>query len=159
MKHINRFVGRIGGLIIALIMVMTVTQVVSRSLFGVSLESSIEMIGLLLALSVFLGLSPCEENDAHIKVDIVTMRLPRRVMVVLECFVYFIALLTALTITYQIGKETVIAWQTMESIPGSGIRLPTYPAKLVSFFGFLLFDIQLTISFLTRVLRKKPKHR
>jgi TRAP-type C4-dicarboxylate transport system permease small subunit len=151
MKYVNRIVGKIGGAIIALIMLLTVAQVLSRALLGVSIESSIELIGLLLALSVFLGFSPCEEINAHIKVDLLTRRLPGKTSIPLERIMYIIALLVTCTMTYRVGVEAFISWQTLESLPGTRIQFPVYPAKAIGFLGFLLFAVQLFVTLLGKM--------
>ena len=78
MRFFNKIMGSIGGFVVAAMMLLIVAEVSSRLFFKTSIEGSIELECVFFALAVFFGFSPCEEKNAHVRVQLLIMRLPAK---------------------------------------------------------------------------------
>lgn len=151
MKIHNRVMGSIGGCIIALMMLLVVSEVMSRIITGRSIEGVIELVGVSMAMGIFFGFSPCEERDQHVRVELVVRLLPSAVSFVVDIFVYILAITIVLITTYQVGLEALSSWSIREVLPGVTFHVPVYPAKIACFFGYLMFAFELVLNLRDRI--------
>jgi TRAP-type transport system small permease protein len=142
----NRIAATIGSSLIFLIMLLLVVEVVSRMIFGASIEGVIEIVGIFLALSVFAGFSPCEEAKQHVTAELVVQRLPVRVARIVKIVIYILAVVTVAVMSWQTGLDFLNSYSIREALPGAKLQVPVYWAKGGVFVGFLLFLIQLIVS-------------
>lgn len=147
--------GSLGGIIIGLMMLLVVAEVLSRFFLGTSIEGTIETVGIFLALAVFIGFSPCEESDSHVRVNILVRLLPSNAAYVLNIFVYLIAIGIVSITTWQVGLDAYTSLKFREVLPGANIRVPVYPAKVVAFLGYLAFSLQLFVNLIGHIKADK----
>jgi TRAP-type C4-dicarboxylate transport system permease small subunit len=146
----NKFIealGTIGGLAIAAMMMLILAEVLSRLFLNSSIEGTIEIVGIFLSLSVFLGLAPCEQTNHHVRVELLRMRLGYRQRLILDLLSYILALVVVGTMAWQVGLDAYSSFMTREVLPGAELEVPVYPAKISAFIGFFAFGIQLLINF------------
>jgi len=142
----NRILATIGSMLIFLIMILLVIEVVSRFLFGASIEGVIEIVGIFLALSVFAGFSPCEEAKQHVSAQLVVQRLPAPVARIIQLCVYVLAVVTVAVMSWQTALNFYDSYSIREALPGASFQMPVYWAKGGVFIGFVLFLVQLIIT-------------
>ena len=152
----NRISATIGSMLIFLIMILLVVEVVSRFVFGASIEGVIEIVGIFLALSVFAGFSPCEEAKQHVSAQLVVQRLPARAARIVKICVYVLAVITVAIMSWQTALNFFDSYSIREALPGASFQMPVYWAKGGVFVGFVLFLIQLVAS-LIRLCGKPEK--
>jgi len=121
--------------------------VLSRLFLNSSIEGTIEIVGIFLSLSVFLGLAPCEQTNHHVRVELLRMRLGYRQRLILDLLSYILALVVVGTMVWQVGLDAYSSFMTREVLPGAELEVPVYPAKISAFIGFFAFGIQLLINF------------
>jgi len=155
MGFYNRMMGTIGGILIGAMMLLVVTEVLSRLLVGRSIEGTIEIVGIFLALAVFFGFSPCEEEKSHVRVELLLRRLPESFSFVLNTGAYILAIFTVAVMAWQVGLNALSAWKVKEVLPGAKVHVPVYPAKAAAFVGYLAFCLQLCLSFFLIVRSRK----
>jgi TRAP-type C4-dicarboxylate transport system permease small subunit len=151
----NRILATIGSLLIFLIMILLVIEVVSRFVFGASIEGVIEIVGIFLALSVFAGFSPCEEARQHVSAQLVVKRLPARLARIVKMLVYILAVITVAVMSWQTALNFYDSYSIREALPGAKFQMPVYWAKAGVFIGFVMFLIQLIVSLLRPEGRSK----
>ncbi len=147
MKKLIRALGTIGGLAIAAMMMLILAEVLSRLFLKSSIEGAIEIVGIFLSLSVFLGFAPCEQSNHHVRVELIRMRLGDRHRVILDLLSYFLAIVVVVVMAWQVGIDAYSSFVTREVLPGAELEVPVYPAKISAFIGFLAFAVQLLINF------------
>ncbi len=157
MKFINKLFGSAGGILIGAMMLLVVAEVSSRLFWGSSIEGTIEIVGMFLALAVFFGFSPCEEDGKHVRVELVAARLPKKVRDYLDIVVYMIAIVVVAVITWQVGLDTLSSWSIREVLPGAKVQVPVYPAKTAAFIGYLAFFVQLMVSMVGKIKRQRGR--
>lgn len=104
-----------GGLCILAIVVMTVAEVISRRVTGRSLGPVDELSSYLFAAGIALSLAWVLENRAHIRIDILYMRLPRALRIVFD-------ILSLLTLTGFAAILLARGWQVFAISWASGSR-------------------------------------
>ena len=144
--------GSAGGFLVGIMMFLTVAEVLSRIFLKASIEGIIELQCVFFALVVFFGFSPCEEKDAHVKVNLVTIHLPMKFSLPLDIVVYLLAILIVSVSGWQLGLDAATSWEIREALPGAMVQVPVYPAKIAAFVGYLAFCLQLVLHILFRVL-------
>lgn len=154
MRIFNKIMGSIGGILIGLMMLLILAEVLSRLFFGSSIEGTLEIVGIFLALAVFFGFAPCEENNGHVRVDLIVQFLPQRVTFYLDIFVFLIAIAIVAVTAWQVGLDALSSWKFKEVLPGANVRVPVYPAKTCAFIGYFAFYVQLVINLITKIRNK-----
>jgi TRAP-type C4-dicarboxylate transport system permease small subunit len=147
MNKIIKALGTIGGLAIAAMMMLILAEVLSRLFLDSSIEGAIEIVGIFLSLSVFLGLAACEQTNHHVRVELLRMRLSYRKKMILDLLSYFLALVVVGVMVWQVGLDAYSSFVIREVLPGAELEVPVYPAKISAFIGFFAFGIQLLINF------------
>jgi TRAP-type C4-dicarboxylate transport system permease small subunit len=151
MKFLNKLMGSIGGFIVGAMMLLTVAEVLSRLFLKSSIEGSIELGCVFFALAVFFGFSPCEEKNAHVKVELITANLPEKVSFPLEIVVYLLAIIIVSFTSWQVGLDALSAWEIGEVLPGAKVQVPVYPAKIGAFIGYMAFCLQLVVNLISKL--------
>ncbi|MBW1736678.1 MAG: TRAP transporter small permease [Deltaproteobacteria bacterium] len=141
-----KMLGTLGGLAIGAMMLLILAEVLSRLFLGSSIEGTIEIVGMSLALAVFLGFAPCEQSHDHVRVELLRSRLKQRPQLALDIATYLLALLTVGVMTWQVGLDAYSSLLAREVLPGAELEVPVYPAKISAFIGFMAFGGQLLIN-------------
>lgn len=126
---VSRFLSDISAILILLLMGLVVADVFSRSTTGDGVAGLVEYSEVLLVVAVFLGVAYARQTDAHVSMDMVTTRLPRKISAALQAaglvtslicvgIVAWVSLDVALesfrSKEYRLGIERVPVW------PGRG---------------------------------------
>lgn len=77
MKLSYKLVSALAGLLVFALIAITAAAVIARYLLGTPIQWTEEMSALLLIWIVFLGAIACEIEDQHLKIDVITLMLPK----------------------------------------------------------------------------------
>ena len=130
----TRGVSFAGMFLLIPLMLLTSSEVVSRYLWDYPLPGTLELSSYMLSIFILLGVAYTQQAKGHVKVTMLTTRLPRRVRLALE-------MLTTLLSIYIVS---ILAWQGWvvgieEKAVSDMLRIPQMPFKmLVSVAGALL---------------------
>jgi len=89
---ISRVAAVIAAIVLALMMLVTVVDVVGRYFFNSPLKGTWEMVGLLLICAGTWGLGYCQMQRGHISISIILQRFSRRSQAAIRGFTYLIGL-------------------------------------------------------------------
>lgn len=133
--------GFIGAALIAIMMMMTVVDVFMRFAFNSPIAGINELSALSLAMVVGLGLGWAALERAHIKVDLVMDRLPKKIQFVTDAVMYLISLIMAAimmiwTVVDLVGKKG----QTTGSL-----HIPLVPFEWIFWAGLVVFVVCILI--------------
>lgn len=135
----------IGGVILALMMVLIVAEVLLRSLFKLTVPGVIEVAGFMMIAIAFFGMAFTAMMKAHLAVNLVTQNLSRSVQTVLNFFTGFFCLVVVFVIARQAALMVRPMWLIGET---TGVLfLPVYPMFLVVAFGASIFFLVLLANF------------
>ncbi len=142
--HLLRFCGLIAALSTFATMVLVVLNIGGRYIFNKPLTGSLEFTESLLVLIIFMSLALTQYDGGHIRVTLLTRRLPTRVAHAADIFCmlagaafFFWCAYAAWRFAYQSYSIGEYEWGT--------VSFPLYPVKFVVFAGILMLAIQFVL--------------
>ncbi|MFC1909699.1 TRAP transporter large permease subunit [Chloroflexota bacterium] len=147
----------VGCLAIIACVISTVIDVISRSTTNTNIPGNIELIGVLLVIVFFSGMSYTEINNKHVKVDILVNKFSPTAKQVVE--------LSGNLIT--IGIVSIISWQSVlqsNFVRTSGyhtgvLHIPLWPFGIITAFFLALFALTVLINLFQSLDKFKPKRK
>lgn len=129
-------------------------DVILRETRGSGIKGVVEYTEILLTALVFLALADGERTRNHIKLVLVTGLVPRRVAQVMRALGGIVSLVLVSAIAYYSFDRLLTSIETQEFRYGL-LRVPTWPARLAIFIGFLVlaFECLLTVVDHVKALR------
>jgi TRAP-type transport system small permease protein len=144
MRKIIASLGMISGFVLVLIMGLMCAEVFGRYFFNYPILGTVEISSYLLVLFVYCGTSYTQSVDGHIKIDLVTSRIPPRWMKFCKVASHLLSLAVFSLITRQAALAFWKSWQIGE-VRWGAVPLPIYPVKFIVAMGALMLCIQLLI--------------
>lgn len=140
--------------VLACMMMFTVTDVCLRYFFNNPIRASDETTEFLMVVVSFLGLAWCALKGMHIKVSLIVGRFPERTQSIFDTINYIIVIGVCGLLASQLWAETLVVQASGRASDLTGI--PFFPFYFIAGFGyFLLFFI--VISFLVQSITKVLK--
>lgn len=119
----------IAALSIFVLMVVGMIQILGRTLFDFPIYGYIDWIESFAILYAILGISYCQRQGSHIRMDILLVQLRGRGLWLLETLGIVLALLVIGALVYSTWWNFERAWSIGDS--SMDIKLPLWPSKLV----------------------------
>lgn len=141
-QAMTAFATGVAGLFILLTALIVTYEVVMRALFNAPTEWVIEISVYLIVVAGFLGLAVTYADDKHIKVDLLTIKLPAKINKYLELGVNIIALAFSLICLVESWDMASLSF-AIDRTAASSIRMPLWipQSALPIGFGLLLLQI------------------
>ena len=125
----------------------TTLDVILRYVFNAPLPDIFQLTEFMMVGLVFLGIAYVQSIKDHIKIEIVTAWLPKKIQVYLDIFGYIIGLIIFSVITWQSSRLAWEAWITQDYTMGI-VHFPLWPAKSILPIGTFLFCLRLVMDIL-----------
>jgi len=156
-NHLYRFANRISSVTdpvikyffyigiscIVVMMLLTVADVLLRSLFNSPIMGVYEISECFMVVLVFSSLSYTETDQSHVKVDTFYSRFPMRLQGVLDCITNLLGALVLSLIAWTNIKMAYKKW-AFGDITGS-LPIPIYPLHIIIAAGSFLFCLALLV--------------
>ena len=129
------------ALITITIAIIGTVDVMTTNVIKQAIPGAVEMSEAGLALLAFLGLAVASRSGDHIKVDILTNRLPERGQQIFSTIGY---LVTALFFSFWAQQLWFLAKKSVairETVPGL-LQFPLYPIKVIIFLAMTIAAIE-----------------
>ncbi len=120
--------------------ILIVTEIVSRSFFNVSTMIAGEYSGYFYLASVFFGLGYTFKEDGHIRITILTSKLPTKGKKAIDIFAGTITLALLLFILYYTIKMVIESYR-FDMVSETVSETPIYLTQLALPVGLLMFSI------------------
>ncbi len=130
--------------------VLIVTEIVSRSFFNVSTMIAGEYSGYFYLASIFFGLGYTFKEDGHIRITILTSKLSKNKIRVVDIFAGVITLVLTLFILYYSVKMIIESYK-FEMVSETVSETPIYLTQLALPIGLLIFCIAILAFIVKRV--------
>ena len=141
----------IAAVALAIMLFLSVADVIGRSFFLHPIEGTSELVGMLLVITASLGLGYCQLVKGNINIDIFTNRFSRRGQSILNIFSYLMSVAVSVIITWR-GLVMMNQYRT-ETLGSTSATLGIilWPFMLIMSLGFawvaVIFLIDLYHSF------------
>ncbi len=133
----------IGATMLALMMFLTVMDVVLRGLFNRPLSGAFELVEYMMAIMVPFSITYCAEQNGHIAVDLIMDRFSKKIQRATGAFVTF----ATLTFVILIAWQNVLYFMEVKGfqVTSSVLLIPTYPFVIPIFIAFGVFALILVV--------------
>ena len=129
------------AVMVVVMMGMVVIGVALRALRIGYIPANEEFIEFFVALTIYLGAAPLQQEKGHIRVRLVTDHLSGRLKLFSEVVAWFFFLVFFITILWQGWDMALTSWNSGERF--TGVMLPVYPIRFGLVLGCLFMVIQL----------------
>lgn len=131
----------VSALAVATMMSITVLEVITRSLFKVSVPGSYEYVSLMFVYLIYLGLGFSQRRDAHITVGILYDHLPRKARKIVQAVYLSVAFVFFAVLTWTSAESALSAYVMGDTVLGI-IEVKTWWARAGIPIGLALFALR-----------------
>jgi TRAP-type mannitol/chloroaromatic compound transport system permease small subunit len=139
-RPISILIGQIGSCLIAVIMLLTVLDVIGRRLFRKPVTGVYELSEVMLALVVFFTLGYTETLRRNVTIDILVERFPLKIRNIIDSISYVLFLSICCILTWQLCMSTLEAYNTHQLISVM-LGVPIYPVNALATLGCAVFSL------------------
>ena len=134
-----------------LMMVLVVVNVAGRYALNAPVTGTLEITESLLVIIILMALALTQFHDGHIRVTILTRRMPPALSRVAAIFALMLGAAFFLWCSYASWKFAYQSYTVDEAEWGS-ITFPLYPIKFIVFFGIILLAIQFVLDSIIEIV-------
>ena len=143
-QRVNRWVCYVGMFLILPLMLLTTADVIGRAAWARPITGIVELSSYVLDVFILLGLAYTQQVKGHVRVSMLTSRLPPRAQIILEIIVTFLSLFII----------TLLAWQGFvvgfeETAVSDMLRIAQRPFKLLVGVAAFLLCLELLVDLTT----------
>ncbi len=139
-----RACGLISALATFVMMVLVVVNILGRYLFNKPLDGTLEFTESLLVLIIFLSLALTQYDGGHIRVTLLTRRMPKAAAKAATVFCMLAGAVFFTWCAYAAWRFAAQSFSFREQEWGT-IVFPLWPVKFVVFGGILMLAIQFVL--------------
>ena len=130
LSPVTAVVGKIGSGVIAVMMLLTVSDVVGRRAFNQPVYGAYELSELMMVIVTFFTAAHCQFLRGHIKIDLVVSRLRQRTQDVLNSVMHVFLLAAFCLLTWSLCLYAVTESQT--GLTSQLLGIPVFPFIIIS---------------------------
>lgn len=154
----NKFLSRVSGIMasigsasLAVMMCISVADVIGRKFFLAPIEGTAELVGIFLVIAASMGLGWCMLTKGHVRISIVMERMPKKLQIVVDIISYLIGLAATGIIIWQASiRMYEYFFKTLGGITPI-LGLPIWPFMLVMVIGFIWLAVILVIHLIASI--------
>jgi TRAP-type C4-dicarboxylate transport system permease small subunit len=143
-QRINLWVCYLGMLLILPLMLLTSADVIGRAAWARPIPGIVELSSYMLDVFILLGLAYTQQVKGHVRVSMLTSRLPQRAQQSLEIVVTLLSLFIMVLLAWQgwvVGME--------ETAVSDMLRIPQRPFKLLVGVAAILLCLELVVDLMS----------
>lgn len=139
----------IGASILALMMFLTVIDVLGRYIINRPIAGAFELVEFMMAIFVPFAFVYCQKEKSHISVDLVTDRLPKKVQSFLDTITTLLAIVFYALIAWQSFYNIIEEFES--KMTSAVLLIPNYPFMIPSAICFVVLVLLLLLHLLKAV--------
>lgn len=140
-----RILNNIGMAFLLLLMLLITADVLLRAILNRPIRGTNELSEFIMIIVVYFTIAYAQHKKAHISIDLLTSRFPKRAQAMIDSFIYLLSL----------GICSLIAWQSFVYLKrllninrvSDILKLPVAPFSLILGIGFIIFCLVLLLDF------------
>jgi len=116
---------RLGAVILTLMMVLVFTDVFLRYVFNRPLSGSVEIVEIMMALCIALGMAYTGITKGHISVELLVSRFSLKTQAALDVFHFLIATIMFLLMGWKTAQQALVT--SRRHVTTTVLEIPIYP--------------------------------
>lgn len=149
MQRMNRIMAGLSGITLGFIMIFILIDIISRTISRAVLGVS-ELAIFAMIITVYLGLSFCEEKSGHVRVEVFLSHVSPGIRKILNVLSYCFVFIMWGIVAFSVGKYALSAYRNKEAVAGL-MPIVIYPVILVMFICCIFFWIQIGLNLLDNI--------
>lgn len=154
LRWVRRAAALVAGCAMLLMMLAGALDVIGTNFLAKPIPAAFEFMATLMVVVVFFSLALAQAQRAHIRVSIVTDRLPRRLQWVTDSLQFLCNLVFFTLIAWFGWKSGLRSFDVGEYASGA-INWPTYPARFALAIGASLMALQCLYDLISHMLGRR----
>jgi C4-dicarboxylate transporter DctQ subunit len=151
LSKVENWLNLIGVTIIMASMVITVIQIVARYFFNRPIRGETDIVEILMAGILFLGLAYTLRVGGHVGVDIFVNYFKGRTFHIVRLITIVFSLFLFISVTVSAWNFTIKSMNVGDVTPE--IMFPIWPAKLVMTIGAFMITLRFFVQFIQNLLQ------
>jgi tripartite ATP-independent transporter DctM subunit len=143
---VTRVSGGVGAATLAAMMFLTATDVTLRLLFARPIPGSNELTEFMMVLAIFPALAYTGVLKGHIKIELISSRLPQKVQLILGSVTSLIGFCILVLIAWSSAKQGITMLHT-DTVTGA-LKISLFPFYFVAVLGSGLYSVVILEEFL-----------
>jgi len=148
---LQNFGAYLSSFLIIALTILIIIEIVARSFFNVSTMIADEYSGYFYLASIFLGLGYTFKEDGHIRINILTSKLPKKINRYIDIFAGSITLALIIFILYFSIKMLIESYK-YDMVSETVSETPIYLTQLAIPIGLFMFSIAV-LAFLIKKIK------
>lgn len=146
---LSRVVDSAGRAMLALMVILIITDVVQRYFFNRPIKGSYELVEFMLVMLVFLGLAYTQTKKGHVSISLLTNKLSVSQLSIIHSLTHLLSFVIFVLITWRciLQAESLRAAGTTSDV----LFIPNYPFMWVVVFGSALLCLAFLIDFIKSI--------
>jgi len=141
---INRIMAELSGVSLGFIMIFILIDIIGRTIskpvFGAA-----EMAIFTMIITVFLGLSYCEEKEGHVRVEVFLSYISPKYKKLLNFVSYLLVFTIWALVVFSVGKYAIFTYRNNEAVAGP-VPIVIYPVIFVMLISCIFYWIQIGLN-------------
>jgi TRAP-type transport system small permease protein len=148
---LSKWLGILATAFVMSIMVLTVIDVLLRSIFNHPIIGSVELCEYFIVMGGFLGVAWCATKGGHVKVGMIIDRLSPRAQCIADVVNYVLAIIVIPLVSWRLFVQAgnVMA----EDITSSNLEIPAFPFYYLASIGFGLLSLVVLVQLIKAIAR------
>lgn len=143
----SRIINSVGTGILAIMMLLTVADVILRYFLNRPIPGSFEITVFMMVVLVSLSLAYTGLRGGHVNVDIVLTHIPPKARAILNSITGFICAVLFAVVSWQCVRQAMVLLES--DLTSDVLYIPAYPFLLITSFGFAA----LAFAFIVRMFK------
>ncbi len=154
LRSVIKVLAWVAAISLTLLLLLIVINVFTRFLFKTPVLGTIELVELLLVVVVLFVLAHTETQKGHVRVELVTSRLSKRVNAIIERIIYFIGTLFFLTLSWQ-GIDRMLSYLFPTVFTTNILNIPIAPFMFIISIGSFVLALEMLLNCICPVLSEE----
>ena len=131
----------LAGIIVLLIVLFSVINIIGRGFFNQPFNAYFDLMGQSVPLIAFLGISYCQREGGHIRMDLLLIRLQGRILWLFEFISSLFSIFIIATLTYGAYLHTSRSFMLGDSTEDINLTIWPFKAVIAVMFGVLVLRL------------------
>ena len=133
----------LAGIIVLLIVLFSVINIIGRGFFNQPFNAYFDLMGQSVPLIAFLGISYCQREGGHIRMDLLLIRLRGRMLWLFEFISSLFSIFIITTLAYGAYLHTSRSYMLGDSTEDINLTIWPFKAVIAVMFGVLVLRLVL----------------
>jgi TRAP-type C4-dicarboxylate transport system permease small subunit len=143
LKWLNAILAELGGLLMTIMMLLFLINIITREL-NKPIQGLLQLAVFSMIILIYLGLAHTEENDQHVRLEVITDRVSPLIKAKMRFFTHLIEWLIINICLFAVYQDALRAFIKKASVTGV-VPMPLWPVKWIMVIGLIIYWVQLML--------------